>query len=295
MSQAIALMTSSMDEVAMKAITGSAGANKTASGSTVAKKAVAGSGRANGGKAPAQMAAALLTLYDPTPSPSGGGELGAKRGEVPFQFNPKEVTITKSANWKRDTTKGSEMAGPPEFTGPDPSKMTLEMFFDATSTRDSSVVAAVENLLSCCVATEKSAGQKKPSPPLVVLHWGAISSFPAFVTSISAKFTLFNTDGTPIRALCSVSLEEMPGRKFREQNPTSGSKEVTRVHRTIAGDSLASVAFAEYGDATAWRRLAAFNEIDDPLRVRTGTVLLLPSPEELAGAMQGEPARVARR
>lgn len=240
------------------------------------KKAVTG----KAGAAPSQMEKAKLILYDPSPSAGGGGGPGAKRDEVAFQFNPKEVTITKSAKWERKTTKGSKTAGPPEFTGPEPSKMTLEMFFDATSSQDASVVKAVESLLACCVATEKSAGQKKASPPLVVLHWGSISSFPAFVTSVSAKFTLFSSDGTPIRALCSVSLEEMPGEPFR-QNPTSGSHEVRRVHRTIAGDSLASVAYAEYGDPTAWRALAAFNEIDDPLRVRTGTVLLVPSPEEL--------------
>lgn len=228
-----------------------------------------------------QMDKAKLSLYDPSAAANGGGAPGAKRGEIVFQFNPKEVTITKSAKWERKPTKGSKKAGPPEFTGPEPSKMTLEMFFDATGPRDGSVVATVEKLLACCVATEESAGQKKPSPPLVVLHWGSIASFPAFVTQVSAKFTLFSADGTPIRAVCSVSLEEMPGEPFR-QNPTSGSQEVRRVHRTVAGDTLASVAFAEYGDPTAWRPLARFNGIDDPLRVATGTVLLLPSPEELA-------------
>ena len=240
----------------------------------------AGASGGKGVKGRPQMDKAKLSLYDPSPSP-GGGQTGSKRGVITFQFNPKEVTITKSAKWERKPTKGSKKAGPPEFTGPEPSKMTLEMFFDATGPRDGSVVAAVEKLLSCCVPTEESSGQKKPSPPLVVLHWGSISSFPAFVTSVSAKFTLFSSDGTPIRAVCSVSLEEMPGEPFR-QNPTSGSHEVRRVHRTVAGDSLASVAYAEYGDPTAWRPLAAFNGIDDPLRVPTGTVLLLPSPEELA-------------
>src|SRR5213076_1062588 len=102
--------------------------------------------------------------------------------------------------------------------------------------------------------------------------------------SVSAKFTLFSSDGTPIRAVCSVTLEEMPGEEFRKQNPTSGSHEVQRVHRTIAGDSLASVAFDEYGDPNAWRPLAAFNGIDDPLRVPTGTMLLVPSPEELGAS-----------
>lgn len=227
-----------------------------------------------------QLDKARLSLYDPSPSANGGGEPGAKRGEVPFQFNPKEVTITKSAKWERKPSKGSKKAGPPEFTGSEPAKMTLEMFFDATSSQDGSVVKAIESLLACCVATEESAGQKKPSPPLVVLHWGTMSSFPAFVTSVSAKLTLFSSDGTPIRAVCSVTLEEMPGEKFR-QNPTSGSYDVRRVHRTVAGDSLASVAYAEYGDPNSWRALAAFNAIDDPLRVPTGTVLLLPTPEEL--------------
>jgi len=252
-----------------------------ASGADLASPADKGTAGGSPVKGRPQMHKAALTLYDPSPAANGGGAPGAKRGSVPFQFNPKEVTITKAAKWERKTTKGSKKAGPPEFTGPEPSKMTLEMFFDATAAQDGSVVKAVESLLACCVPTDESAGQKKPSPPLVVLHWGSVSSFPAFVTSVSAKYTLFTADGTPIRALCSVSLEEMPGEPFR-QNPTSGSHDVRRVHRTIAGDTLASVAFREYGNPSAWRALAAYNRIDDPIRVRTGTVLLLPAPEELA-------------
>lgn len=224
----------------------------------------------------AQMEKAVLRLYDPTPA----GPPGAERGRIAFQFNPKEVTVQKAAKWERKTAKGSKKAGPPEFSGPEPCKMTLELFFDASGTQDGSVVAAVEQLLSCTVPTEESAGKKKPSPPLVVLHWGAISSFPAFITSVSAKYTLFTTGGLPIRALCSVSLEEMP-KDLGKQNPTSGSDAVRRSHTLVEGDSLASVAYAEYGDAAAWRALARFNGVDDPLRCRPGTRLLLPSPEEL--------------
>jgi nucleoid-associated protein YgaU len=73
----------------------------------------------------------------------------------------------------------------------------------------------------------------------------------------------------------------MPGEPFK-QNPTSGGYDVRRVHRTVAGDSLASIAFAEYGAPTSWRALAAYNGIDDPMRLPVGTTLLLPTPEELA-------------
>jgi nucleoid-associated protein YgaU len=221
---------------------------------------------------------ASLTLYDPSPPKSG--KPGARRGAVAFQFNPKEVTIAKTAEWKRKPAAKAPKASPAEFTGTGPSKLTVEMFFDATASQDGSVVEAVEQLFSCCIPTEESLA-KTPSPPTVVLHWGSISSFPAFVTSVSAKYTLFNGEGLPIRALVSVAMEELPNEPFR-QNPTSGSAHVRRVHRTVAGDTLASVAYAEYGDPTQWRALAAFNGIDDPQRVHAGTTLLLPSSEELA-------------
>jgi nucleoid-associated protein YgaU len=48
----------------------------------------------------------------------------------------------------------------------------------------------------------------------------------------------------------------------------------------VAGDSLPSVAHAEYGDPRYWRAIAAANGIDDPARVQPGTHLLLPSPSE---------------
>jgi nucleoid-associated protein YgaU len=44
----------------------------------------------------------------------------------------------------------------------------------------------------------------------------------------------------------------------------------------VAGDTLASVAYAEYGDPNGWRRLAEANDIDDPLRLRDGVVLHVP-------------------
>ena len=224
-----------------------------------------------------QMEKAVLKLYDPSPS---GGSPGGERGSIPFQFNPKEVTIQKAAKWERKTAKGAKNAGPPEFSGAEPCKLNLEMFFDASGKQDGSVVEAVEKLFSCTVPTEQSIGQKKPSPPLVVLHWGAISSFPAFVTSVSAKYTLFSTGGLPIRALCTLALEEMPNDQGR-QNPTSGSDSIRRSHTLVEGDSLASVAYAEFGDPTNWRAVARFNGIDDPLRCEIGSRLVLPPPEEL--------------
>ena len=63
---------------------------------------------------------------------------------------------------------------------------------------------------------------KTPSTPWVVLHWGDLRGFQAVVTNVGAKYTLFTPGGTPIRAVCAVTLEEMPS-DVAKQNPTSGA------------------------------------------------------------------------
>jgi nucleoid-associated protein YgaU len=57
-----------------------------------------------------------------------------------------------------------------------------------------------------------------------------------------------------------------------------------RTHTVVEGDSLQSIAYAEYGNPGLWRAVAEVNGIDDPMRPPTGASLLLPSPEE-AGAL----------
>jgi nucleoid-associated protein YgaU len=245
----------------------------------MAQKAIALQGGASGGGA--SLTKATLEVHENKPA-GGGSEPGDLVDTIQFQFNPKELSIQKTAKWERQTARGAKTAGPPEFKGADPCKMTLEIFFDATDKMDGSVVTRVEQLFRCCVPTDKTFQKKKASPPLVVLKWGTVEGFPAFVTSVQAKYTLFTPGGTPVRATCSVSLEEMPGDP-NKQNPTSGALATSSVHTVIAGDSLASIAYREYGDPTLWRPLAAFNGVDDPLRLRPGSALRVPVVDDLLG------------
>ena len=46
------------------------------------------------------------------------------------------------------------------------------------------------------------------------------------------------------------------------------------------GDTLASIAFQEYKDPNKWRALAESNNIDDPMRLKEGTVLIVPGRRE---------------
>jgi hypothetical protein len=222
---------------------------------------------------------ASLRLHQPSPD-STLSEPGAEYDSIDFQFNPRDLTFAKTASWARETAKGNQWSGPPQYKGPNPSKLTLEMFFDASARQDNSVVEAVEKLFSCCVPTDESYQKKKGSPPWVRFRWGTLTGFLYYVASVSVKYTLFTSTGTPIRATCTVTLEELAGEPPKG-NPTSGGLTPRRVHVLTAGETLAGVAYGEYGDPARWRDVARVNEIDDPLRLRPGTRLLLPTADEL--------------
>ena len=65
----------------------------------IALHAPAGGGQ--GGAAPPNLTHAALELYEATPV-GGGSKPGASIDRIPFQFNPKELSISKSAKWERD-------------------------------------------------------------------------------------------------------------------------------------------------------------------------------------------------
>ncbi|MGH9067949.1 MAG: LysM peptidoglycan-binding domain-containing protein [Acidimicrobiales bacterium] len=204
---------------------------------------------------------------------------GKGKQRFTLQFNPANYTVTKSANWHTVRQTDNTDGGEPQFTGTEGRSLDLELLLDVTDSASGSVTKDVEQLFACCQPTDKSVQDKKPLPPTVVFGWGTTVLFQAYVMSVTAKFTMFRSNGEPTRASCSLKLAEIPTKK-PGQNPTSGALASHRSHTVVAGDSLASLAQAEYGTPTMWRALADTNGIDDPMRVPSGTTLLVPPPDE---------------
>ena len=209
-------------------------------------------------------------------------EVDGNKSELEFQFNPKEYSLSKSTTWNRPTNKSAKTVTKPEFGGVGPQSVTMELFFDDWENPSPRLVEDIQKLINWLKPSDKSLGDNKPQPQILKFQWGSnqtLTEFHGFLKSVGVKYTMFKPDGTPVRATASVTLEEVPNEP-KGTNPTSGASTGRRTHVVGAGDSLHSIAYAEYGNPNLWRAVAVFNGIDDPLRVSTGTRLLLPSADE---------------
>jgi len=222
---------------------------------------------------------AYLALIQPSP---GGSEID----RVTFPYNPKQFSYKKSAQWERKPARGAKSSSPPEFKGANPQALTVEIFLDGYETGED-ISQTIDLLKSCCTPLSDSVSSKKPSPPWVIFGWGSTVHLTACVKEVDVSCTMFGPDGTPLRATVQVQLEEIspdPG----AQNPTSGSRQTYRSRYLVDGDSLQAVAFAEYGKADWWRPIAEANAIDDPLRLRSGTRILIPDIDDAMARVELE-------
>jgi Contractile injection system tube protein len=208
----------------------------------------------------------------------------ARTSKLTFSYNPSEMTTSKSATWNRPTTNAADDATEPQFAGVQPQAVQMEIFFDAYEDLFGDVSDDVKTLFEWTKPTSTSAKKRQHNPPILSFEWGSnkvLADFRGYLETVSAKYTMFRADGTPIRATASITLKEIPVDKPR-QNPTSGSLNSRRSHVLRDGDSLQSVAYREYGYPAMWRSLAVFNGIDDPLRLIAGSSILIPSAGEAA-------------
>jgi hypothetical protein len=209
---------------------------------------------------------------------------GSKKLE--FKFNPSEYSVSKTANWSNTgASKGTKAGSKPHYVGSNPQSVSLKIFFDDWEALAGDVTKDVEQLLDWCTPTQKSIRNKKSQPPILKFIWGSnlhLQVHKFYLSSVNATYVMFRRDGTPVRATADIKLSEVPTDDPDGQNPTSGSINTRRTHLISQGDSLQSIANSEYGKPGLWRGIAAFNDLDDPMRLQLGSRLLLPSLEEAA-------------
>jgi hypothetical protein len=196
------------------------------------------------------------------------------KDEVPCMFNPHEYTLTKQNSWEKKPVKGKNV---PQVTfkqgGSQVLKLTLH--FDSLM-EDKDVRSYTDPLWKMMMVDDKKKNKEtgKSEPPEVAFEWGRLQ-FKAVLTNMSQKFTLFKSDGTPVRCTVDITLEQMIDvddykKEGIESLATSEAapEEVTATEGDRLDNTIAKV--SEEGIADMVRKIAEKNGIDNPLNIAAG-------------------------
>jgi nucleoid-associated protein YgaU len=204
---------------------------------------------------------------------------------IPVQFNPPEYTIGKAAQIAEIAIPGID-APILQFVRGQTRTLALELFFDTTRAGSTATKVVDVRLLTDPVAQLGRIQPRTHAPPRITFIWGLGLSFRAIVDNVQQKFTLFNPAGIPVRAMLTVGFKEYKTleEQLKELNLQSADHSKLRVVRQR--DTLARIAFEEYGDAAMWRLIADHNrhQLTDLRRLRPGMQLAIPAVDHLAGA-----------
>jgi nucleoid-associated protein YgaU len=197
---------------------------------------------------------------------------------IPVQFNPPEYTIGKAAQFAEIAIFGID-APILQFVRGQTRTLALELFFDTTRIGASEQKALDVRRMTEPVVQLGRIQPKTHAPPRITFIWGRGLSFRAVVDNVQQKFTLFNPVGIPLRATLSVSFKEYKTLEEQLQELNLQSADHSKMRVVRRRDTLARIAFEEYGDASMWRLIADENrqQLTDLRRLQPGMQLRIPA------------------
>jgi len=186
-------------------------------------------------------------------------------------FNPTQYSLDKSNQIAEAAIPGLQ-APILQYVHGGARSLSMDLFFDTYEERTnvSDQTDNIYNLLNIDPHTH--------APPICDLRWGQFN-FPGFrgvLDHVSGRFTLFLSDGTPVRATLSVVFKEYIDVKVLVMEQPTHSADHRSMHVVRHGDRLDNIADDAYGDPDKWRAIAEANNLDDPTQLEPGYILIIP-------------------
>ena len=139
---------------------------------------------------------------------------------VSAQYNPKELQVDQTVPWKKPQAANQSGADKSpgkdenyltlEFVGAEGRTMSVEMLFDGYEDNKSIAksVADLEHMARVRDPSSEKDTQRRPHHCIV--SWGerGLPKFKCVIEKLSTKYTMFSSEGTPLRATCTVQLKE---------------------------------------------------------------------------------------
>jgi len=209
--------------------------------------------------------------------------------QISVQYNPASLAFEKPVHTADIAIPGLD-SPLKQFVRGGCETATVELFFDTTETGTGAGATSVTTLTDAFYGLVKIDPQTHAAPVCSFL-WGdkfpgdslperygnqRRTEFSCVVTSVKQEFKLFSPEGTPLRAVLALKLEEYVPLDRQIAQLNLQSSDHTRAHVLEHGETLAQVAWQYLHDARDWRHVALENGLDDPRRITPGQTLTIP-------------------
>ncbi|MDZ7952618.1 hypothetical protein [Nostoc sp. DedQUE09] len=158
-------------------------------------------------------------------------KLVAYNGEAPdieLMFNPTDITFARTVKWEsKDGNRGTTLLPKVNFSGVEPYKFTLkQLLYDTYETKESVMTKYIDKIKKGVETISKATDKR---PPVYIFTWGN-EYFYCVITSLTYTLNMFLSDGTPVRALVDIALQEV------DKNNLPGGRESASKGDARAGD-----------------------------------------------------------
>jgi hypothetical protein len=130
----------------------------------------------------------------------------------------------------------------------------------------------LELLLKCvyCIAGDIH------KPRYLIIFWGELLKFKCVLSNLDINYTLFNPDGSPLRAKISTTFISYQTPKESEAKNRCNSPDLTHYRKAASGDRLDWMTYQIYGDPNYILQIAKNNTLTSLRNIRPGTEVIFP-------------------
>jgi nucleoid-associated protein YgaU len=199
---------------------------------------------------------------------------------IPVQFNPEEYTLSRDIHYAQAAVPG--LSAPLlQFVNGNLQTLEMELFLDSYEEHKvaNRVINAAQSDVRELARQVTGLMDIQPSthaPPVLLFTWGTLA-FTCVLARANQRFTMFLPNGTPVRARLQVTFNEYRNIDLEAKEVKRETSDYSKRHVVVQGETLSSIAGAEYGDPRLWRVIAVANKLQRARRLQAGSRLRLPN------------------
>ena len=197
-------------------------------------------------------------------------------GEFTTLINPEKYALNYKIELNDKTPEGGSSTEL-KYTKTLPEDLELDFVFDRTGALRSSE-ASKDGIIDDITKFKEivfNYNGENHKPNYLKVFWGTLL-FKGSLTEMNLEYKLFNSDGTPIRAMARVKIKGTVENDLKKARENKSSPDLTHLRTVKEGDTLPLMCHRIYGDSGYYLEVAKVNQLYNFRTLEVGRQIFFP-------------------